>query len=128
MTIPARVIPLLLALAGFGAPLLVGCRATPAEHGEYRFAGGELIDTETVSLEKAFNAAQVAVAALQFRPAGPTKDALQAQVAAETMDHTLVHINMKSIGAGVTEFRIRVGLLGDQGKSRAIMDQIRKSL
>src|SRR5689334_14564700 len=95
-----------------------GCHnPPPTEPGAYTYAGGELEDVEAVSLDKAFSAALSAVEELQLRPAGQTKDGMDAQVSAETIDHTSVHIKMKARGAGSTEFRVRDGWFGDRDKS-----------
>lgn len=114
-----------LALAGG----VGGCRsAAKAEPGTYGYSGGELTDIEAVSLDKAFSAAVSAVEVLQLRPAGQSKDALGAEVSAETIDHTPVHIKMKALGPGSTEFRVRFGLFGDREKSQSVMDQVKKGL
>ena len=82
--------------------------------------------TEQVTLDAGYQATQAAMTDLQFTVRDKAKDALQAQVTAAEADKTEVTVKMQSKGEHLTEFRIKVGVLGDDEQSKLIMDKIKK--
>lgn len=116
-----------LAVGAAGGCLAVAAGAA-AGIGVYAYSNGELVDTENVSLDRAYVATQTAMKALEFRITDQAKDALNARVNADTSDKTGVRVKLTNKGDTATEFRVRVGVFGDEAKSRLIMDQIKKSL
>jgi len=82
--------------------------------------------TEQVSLDDGYRATQAAMGDLEFTIKDKAKDALQARVEAEESDKTAVSVNMASKGERITEFKIKVGVLGDEAQARLIMDKIKK--
>src|ERR1044071_593325 len=69
--------------------------------------------TEQITLDDGYKATQAALGDLQFSIKDQGKDALQAHVDAEQSDKTPVSVNLESKSEHVTEFRIKVGVLGD---------------
>ncbi len=118
-----------LALGGAGGCVAVALGVGAAAGiGTYAYVEGELTDTEEVPLDKGYAAAQAAVKDLQFAPKEDSKDALQARIVATEPDQTEIKITLESKGDKLTKFGIRVGLFGDESKSRLIMDTIKKHL
>ena len=109
-----------------------GCLAivagAAAGAGTYLYLKGELTDTEEVPLDRAYEAAKAAVKDLEYRTKEQSKDALQARIVALEADGTEVHIKMESKGEKLTKFTVRIGVVGDESRSRLIMDKIKKHL
>lgn len=126
----AAVLSLCLAF-GIAAP---GCvvaavgAAAAAGYGAYKYAKGELRNTENVSLDKAWSATQAGIKDLEFRVKEQAKDALEAKLVAVKVDNKEVKIHLKAESDTVTTFSVRVGTIGDEEMSRRVMDAIRKHL
>ncbi len=97
-----------------GAALLAGCSTVSFKQ------------TESVGVDQAYDATQAAMTDLQFTVKDKAKDALQARVVATEADKTEVTVNMEAKSEHLTEFRIRVGVIGDDDQARLIMDKIKK--
>src|SRR5437667_9596081 len=81
---------------------------------------GGFKQTEQVGLDRGYEATQAAMTDLQFTVTERAKDALQARVVADESDKTPVTVNMEAKSEHLTEFRIKVGILGDESQSRLI--------
>ena len=113
-----------LVILGAGcAAVLVGGAVAGAGVGTYAYVNGELKDTETVPLDKAWNASQAAMKDLEFPIITKTKDALQAEVKARTSGDKKILVKLKKVSDGVTEIRIRVGTFGDETTSQLILNK-----
>lgn len=126
---PMRVFaPALIALS---IPASGGCLALAVGAatgvGAYAYINGELKDTEEVPLDRAYAAAKTAIAQLEFATVRDSKDALQARLTARQADDTDIHIALDSKGDKLTEIRIRVGVFGDESRSRLVMDKIKQN-
>lgn len=124
---------LALAAAVLGGMLLAagGCivvAAGIAAAGTYVYTEGELKGTLDAPLARTHDAAKAAVADLGFTERLARVDAFEGRVEAETADRTTVTIRMKKLSDKTTEVRIRHGTLGDEGRSTAIFDAIKKKL
>ena len=97
-----------------GAFILGGCSSTFS-----------LKQTEQVGVDRAYDATQAAMKDLQFTIKDQAKDALQARVTALEADKTEVNVNMEAKGEHLTEFRVKVGVLGDESQAKLIMDKIK---
>jgi hypothetical protein len=130
MTRPLRTAAIVMLSALAGAP--VGCVAlavgAAAGIGVYAYVDGVLKDTEEAPLASSYDATVEAMKDLEFRIKEQSKDALKARVVAEEADKTEVKVDMEASGEKITNFRIRVGVFGDEAKSRLIMDKIKKHL
>jgi hypothetical protein len=89
---------------------------------------GNLVSYESASLEHAWTAAQDAIKQLEFTVKSTAKDALDARLEAKQADGTDVSIKLSKASESVTEVSVRVGILGDQERSRLIMDKIKANL
>ena len=125
-TLAVGLMGLTLGLGGVGClAVVVGAAAGV---GTYAYIKGELSDTEEAPLDRAYAATQAAVKDLEYKVKEEAKDVLKARVVAEAADKTEIRIGLESKGEKLTKFSIRVGVFGDEGKSRLIMDKIRKHL
>jgi hypothetical protein len=99
-----------------------------AGYGTYRYAKGELKNTEDVSLAKGWAATQRAMKSLEFTVKTEKKDALGARMEAQRADGTNVLVTLEADGASRTIFTVRVGTIGDEKQAGTVMDAIRKAL
>ena len=122
---------LTLALAAALAVLQSGCvlflvgAAAGAGAGTYAYVSGELKGSESVSLDKAWNASLAAMKDLEFPITTKSKDALQAEVVARTSADKKIVVKLKKVSDKTTEIRVRVGTFGDETLSRMILDKIK---
>lgn len=108
---------------------LAGCISTSnPKTGEYTYLTGNLVSYESATLEKAWAATQEAIKQLEFTVKSTAKDALDARLEAKQADGTDVSVKLSKASESVTEVSVRVGLLGDQERSRLIMDKIKANL
>ncbi len=103
---------------------LVGGAAAGA--GTVAYVRGELTATESVSLDKAWSAAQEAMKDLQLTMFSQRKDGLSATLEATKADGKKIHIKLTKAAETETKIQIRVGVFGDQTWSRTILDQMKK--
>lgn len=93
--------------------------------GTYAYVTGKLETTQEVPLDKAFEATKAGIKDLEFTLVEEKKDALYGEVRAKTADNTSVTVTLKPLTEKTTEFSIRVGVFGDEDRSRLIMDKIK---
>ncbi len=117
---------LMVAVAATGGGCVALAVGAAAGVGTYAYIKGELTDVEEATLDRSYEAAQAAVKDLEFKTKDQAKDAISAHVDAVEADGTEVKIKMESKGEKLTKFYVRVGVFGDESKSRLIMDKIKK--
>lgn len=105
------------------AALLIGAAAGA---GSAAYLKGELKSVEKVSVEKAYTKSLRALDQLGMFVTKKSRDKGMALIAARRADDTKITIKIKRIGDEIAEIRIRVGLLGDEGTSRQILEEIEK--
>lgn len=110
--------------AGCGALLLVGGAGTSA----IAFATGELRATEEAPLVDVHEACRVAVETLGYNEISAVREAHKIRWRATTPGGDPVDIRLKARGPERTEVRIRIGVFGDEARSRLVLEQIRQSL
>jgi len=117
-------------LVNSGCPaVLVGAAAGGAAGaGAVAYVGGELRSTEEVSLDRAWNATQVAVNDLEFTTTKKEKDVFDAVLTASGAGGKKVRVALKKVANKRTEIRIRVGTFGDKSLSQQILQTIKKRL
>jgi hypothetical protein len=108
-----------VAAAGVGAAAGIGT---------YAYVKGNLKGTVDASLDDTFDATTKAVKNLELVEKDSRKDAFEAAVTARSADDKDVTINLKKTGERTTRVEIRVGVFGDEARSRQIMDEIQKGL
>lgn len=79
-------------------------------------------------LDRVYRATQQAMRDLEFAVISEGKTSIDAQVVARTALDKKIEIQLKQAGSGTTHLSIRVGLLGDQQLSLAILDRIKERL
>ncbi len=116
---------LLLALAG-----LTGCvsstTSTPA--GTVVYAYRTLDATLTQDYTQVVEATRRAIQDLEFSQVSEKKDAFVAVLEAHTALDKEVEITITNTGKNLTNIKIRVGVVGDQGISLAVLEKIKSHL
>ena len=111
--------------------LLTGCAAlivgAAAGAGGVAYVQGELKVTESVSHEVAGRAAEKALQDLKFSIIKRQQDGLAAVFDARTASDQKVTIKTQRLTANSTSVGIRVGVLGDEAKSRQILGRMQAS-
>lgn len=115
---------MVLAQGGCGALLLVGGAGTSA----IAFATGELRVTEAASLTQIHNATRLAVETLRYADAEAVLTEENVRWTATTAGGDPVDIRLSATGPEQTELRIRIGIFGNEARSRLVLEQIRQSL
>ncbi len=115
---------LLLATPGCGALLLVGGASGSA----IAFATGELRATEDNSLAALDEACRIAVETLGYEEVESTRSEGRARWRAVTVGGDPVDIHLIAKESDETVVRIRIGVFGNEGRSRLVLEQIRQSL
>ena len=115
---------LVLLQAGCGALLLVGGAGT----GAIAFATGELRVTEDVPMATLHEATQVAVETLRYVDVEARYDGERILWTATTAGGDPVDIRLIAQDDDKTELRIRIGVFGNEARSRLVLEQIRQAL
>ncbi len=128
MTSRSKTIPALVLIMAFGsgcgALLLVGGAGTSA----IAFATGELRSTEEVPFAELDRACQEAIQILGYDRVEVTRTPDRIRWQARTASGDPVDIRIISKGPDETELRIRIGVFGDETRSRLVLEQIHQSL
>jgi hypothetical protein len=117
---------LVTGLLGSGCALFLIGAGVAAGAGTVAYMNGELKAADEVTLDRGWNAAVRAMGDLQFKVTTTQKDALAGKLVAHRADDTRITILLKKQSDTVTEFRIRVGVFGDENLSRLIYEKIKK--
>lgn len=88
------------------------------------YIAGELQAQEDLSIDEAWPATIRALENLELRVKEQDKDSLSAKAVAYGADDKKVTVRLRREAAGVTSFKIRIGLWGDQAFSMTILDKI----
>ena len=109
---------------GCGALLLVGGAGTSA----IAYATGELKSNEEHSLDDLDDACRIAVDTLGYDEVETTYEKDKVRWQARSAGGDPVDIHLIATGTNRTELRIRVGVFGDEARSRLLLEQIHQSL
>jgi hypothetical protein len=109
---------------GCGALLTLGGAETSA----IAFTTGELRATEEVPLMEVHEACEVAFETLGYQEITAELDAEKILWQAKTAGGDPVDIHLKAAGPRKTAVRIRIGVVGDEARSRLVLELIRQSL
>jgi len=115
---------LLCATTGCGALLLLGGAGTSA----VAFATGELRSTEDIGLARLDVASGLALDTLGYETLSVTREPGFVHWKARTPSGDPVDLRLRARDPQRTELRIRVGVFGDETRSRLVLEQIRQSL
>ena len=111
--------------------LLQGCMTVAlvgAGAGTVMYTMGDLEAALPTDINTAYEAAQKSLVQLELKISRKVKDALEAEIIARDAQDKKVKVKLKSTSQYATELNIRVGVFGDEGKSRLIYEQIQKNL
>ena len=116
-----------MAVSGVGciaAVVAVGAGAA----GTVAYMGGDLEAVESRSLADVYEATLKAVEQLELNTIEDVKDALSAVIVARDAQDKKITIKLRASAEEMTEVSIRVGVFGDETKSRLIYQRIRDNL
>lgn len=116
-------------LAAMLAGVPAGCSSSPPpESGSFNAVTRELNATLDAPLDRAFAAAERAVDTMRFEKVSSRSDVLQGLVRAKMADGTSVDIDLKKVTDNSTSATVKVGSLGNESTSRAVLDAIKAGL
>jgi hypothetical protein len=108
-----------------GCVFLVGAGAGA---GAIAYAKGKLNATEAASLNKVWTASLTAVEELDYVVTETNKQSVSAVIIGRNQSDERLEVTMKSITDKSTELGIRAGTIGDEERSRLVLDRIRRHL
>jgi hypothetical protein len=116
------------AAATSGCLLIAVGAAGAAGAGTVAYVRGELDAALDSPYEAVVGSANDALSQLQFAKVSESKDAFTADLLARTADDTKIELHIVRKADRLTDVKIRIGVFGDEAKSRAILDQIKTNL
>ncbi len=121
---------LVLLLSG-AAVLAQGCVVAAVgagAAGTVAYVRGDLQTVETAGLDALYKASLEAIDELELAVIQKAKDAMTAEIISRDAEDKKIRIKLKSTAEGMTELSIRIGMFGDETKSRLIYETIKKEL
>jgi hypothetical protein len=121
---------LVLLLSG-AAVLAQGCVVAAVgagAAGTVAYVRGDLETVETAGLDALYKASLEALDELELAVVQKAKDAMTAEIISRDAEDKKIRIKLKSTAEGMTELSIRIGMFGDETKSRLIYEAIKKEL
>jgi len=79
-------------------------------------------------INSAYKASLKSLEQLGIAPTSKVKDALTAKIVSRDADDEKITIKLTSTTDGLTKLSIRIGLIGNETKSRIIYEHIKKNL
>ena len=119
------VLPLLFAAI---FTLVQGVALVGAGAGTVIYIRGDLEAVLSNDINSIYEAAQKSLEQLELKVSSKAKDALVAKIVARDAQDKKITIKLKSTAENTTELNIRVGVFGNETKSRLIYEQIQKNL
>jgi hypothetical protein len=111
-------------LAGGCVVAAVGAGAA----GTVAYVRGDLETVETAGLDALYKASLEALDKLELAVIQKAKDAMTAEIISRDAEDKKIRIKLKSTAEGMTKLSIRIGMFGDETKSRLIYEAIKKEL
>jgi hypothetical protein len=122
------VILLVSAAVSVGGCVAAVVAAGAGAAGTVAYMGGDLEAVESRSLADVYEATLKAVEQLELSTTRESKDALSAVIIARDAQDKKVTIKLRASTEETTKISIRVGVFGDETKSRLIYQKIRDNL
>ena len=124
-----RQVFLILLLVGTAA-VIQGCvvAAVGAGAGTVAYIRGDLEAVESKNLDTVYNATEEAIGELGLTITKKTKDAMSAVIIARDAQDKKTTIKLNATAEGATKLSIRIGMFGNETKSRLIYQKIRDNL
>jgi hypothetical protein len=113
-------------ISGSGCALVLLGAGGAAGAGTVAYVGGELKSSESVSLDRAWNASQAAMGSMGFSLTSQEKDGFSGKLIARGAEDKKVTVKLKRQTDEVTQIGIRVGTFGDETLSRQVLEEIKK--
>jgi hypothetical protein len=121
-----------LAAAIIVAAIGTGCIAieliTGGDDHPITFTAGELQSTESASLEDLALACRAAIEILGYDESDTLHEEEHIRWQAQTARGDPVEIHLTTTGRGRIMLRIRIGMIGDEARSRLVLEEIHRSL
>jgi len=96
--------------------------------GSMAYAKGKLVESVKADPPKVVDATEQAFDSLGFILISKESTGMDGKVTGRTGEDTSVTVSVATKGSGISEVSIRFGVLGDEVKSRALMDAIKNNL
>jgi hypothetical protein len=96
--------------------------------GTVAYARGDLQAVESVGIDDLYKATLKSLDELELHPTTKSKDALSAVIIARDAEDKKVTIKLKAETEDSTSLSIRIGVFGNETKSRLIYEKIRENL
>lgn len=116
---------------GWAAMVLGGClfaAGTAAGVGTWAYLEGKYTENVKAEPGEVVAATERAFAELKLTPLTKEGSGLGGRVTGREADDTKVNVDVESLGSGISKVTIRIGVFGDEAKSRALMEAIKKQL
>lgn len=121
----------LVSLLVCAVTVLLGCssesKGTGAS-GKVEYSWGELNATESAGIEKTYDASLKAVEELKLPIIQKGVDSMSGKIITRDVEDKKIIITLTAATGGMTKISIKVGTLGDEGKSKLIYEQIKKKM
>ena len=114
-----------------GVVLLSGCPAIlvgAGAVGTMAYLEGDLKSVEPHAIDEVYKATHKVLKDLDMKVVKDTKEKTQAEIAARDGEDRKVTINLVSKYEGITDISIRIGVFGDETRSRSLYTKIHQAL
>lgn len=125
-----RMLVIIVLLFGTAA-LIQGCVVAAVGAGAVgtmAYVKGDLESVEDVNIEIVYKATVKAIEDLELTLTMTEKDALSAEIGARDAQDKKITIKLKAVSEETTKLNIRVGIFGDETKSRLIYQAILQNI
>jgi len=113
------------------AAVIQGCvavAAVGAGAGTVAYVRGDLEAEESKNIDTVYKATQKALSELELNIVKKTKDAMSAVIVARDAQDKKITIKLTATAEDTTKLSVRIGMFGNETKSRRIYEQIKKNL
>ena len=117
---------LIVSIAGIAGGCVVAAAGLGA--GTVAYVRGDLETIEPRTLDEVYTATEKAVSELGLNISQKSKDAMSAVFVGRDAEDKKIRIKLTATQEDMTELSIRIGMFGDETKSRRIYEQIKKRL
>lgn len=92
------------------------------------YVRGDLEAEESKNIDTVYKATQKALSELELNIVKKTKDAMSAVIVARDAQDKKITIKLTATAEDTTKLSVRIGMFGNETKSRRIYEQIKKNL
>jgi hypothetical protein len=120
--------PVLFIALGCLSLALVGCTPSLVGENAAAYSMGSLHARVDRDMDSVYSASVSGLEKLEIKVTDKQKDVFGAKVVGRTSDDQIIRIKIKPASPTSTTLSIHVGVVGNEARSRAIYEQIRKEL